>query len=144
MQLRQAGGGGRVAGDEDELDVLPLEVAPDLQGKSADVVQRTRAVRQAGVVAEVDEILVRHRHQALVEDREPARARVEDTDGPRVHRAIVRGCEGVACDARMRGRADMAARPLNPAQGEQTDDTGSRFGRAHSDFAIQLSGRICV
>src|SRR5579862_5862943 len=49
--------------------------------------ERTRPVRQARVVAEVEEVLVRHRHQALVHDGETAHARVEYADGTHVHRA---------------------------------------------------------
>jgi hypothetical protein len=41
------------------------------------------------VVAEVDEILVRHRDETLVENGEAPDARVEDADGPRVHLAIL-------------------------------------------------------
>ena len=54
--------------------------------EARDLVERPRPVRKARVVAEVDEVLVRHRHQALVEDGEPADAGVEHADRPRVHR----------------------------------------------------------
>ena len=37
------------------------------------------------MVAEIDEILVRHRHEALVEDGQPSHAGIEDAHGPRVH-----------------------------------------------------------
>ncbi len=40
----------------------------------------------ARAVAEVDEVLVRHRHQALVEDGEAADAGVEHTDRAGIHR----------------------------------------------------------
>jgi hypothetical protein len=53
------------------LTSLPLEVAADLEREDAHLVQRPRPVGQARVVAEVDEVLVRHRHEALVQNREP-------------------------------------------------------------------------
>ena len=55
---------------------------PDLAREAAHLVQRPRPVRKPRVVAEVDEILVRHRHEALVQDGKPAHARVEHADGP--------------------------------------------------------------
>ena len=55
--------------------------AADLVREAADLVERARPVRQARVVAEVDEVLVRQRHEALVEDGEPADSRVEHADG---------------------------------------------------------------
>ena len=42
---------------------------------------------QPRVVAQVDDVLVRHRHEALVQDGQPAHTRVEDADRPLVHRA---------------------------------------------------------
>jgi hypothetical protein len=41
------------------------------------------------MVSEIDEILVRHRHEALVQDGQTAHARVEDPDRPRIHGAIL-------------------------------------------------------
>jgi hypothetical protein len=41
------------------------------------------------VVTEVDEVLVRHRHEALVEDGEAADARVEQRHWARIHVPIV-------------------------------------------------------
>ena len=52
-----------------------------------DLGERTRAVWQAGVVAQIDDVLVRQRHEQLVEDREAAHAGVEHADRPPVHRA---------------------------------------------------------
>src|SRR5207302_111117 len=89
LQLRQRRRSGRVAGDEDELHVLALQVAADLQGKPPNLLQRPGPIRQARMISEVDEVLVRHRHETLVQDGEPSRARVKDADRPRVHRAIV-------------------------------------------------------
>ena len=82
----QRGRGGGVARDDDQLHAEGLEVAGDLEREAADLGQRPRPVRQARVVAEVDEVLVRHRHQALVQDGEAAHAGVEDADRPRIHR----------------------------------------------------------
>jgi hypothetical protein len=89
LELRQRSRGSRVAGRHDELDPLRLEVARDLARIAADLVERPRPVGEPGEVTEVEEILVRHRHQALVQNREPARARVEDAYRPGVHGAIV-------------------------------------------------------
>src|SRR5205085_1186665 len=48
--------------------------------------QRPRPIGKPCVVAEVDEVLVRHRHEALVQNGEPAHPRVEDAYGSPVHR----------------------------------------------------------
>ena len=85
LERRQRGRGGGVAGDDDQLHALALEVGGDLVGEPRDLGERPRAVGEPRVVAEVDEVLVRHRDQALVENREAADAGVEDTDRPRVH-----------------------------------------------------------
>ena len=53
--------------------------------------RRPRPVRQARVVAEVDEVLVRHRHEALVQDGQAADAGVEDTDGPGIRHGAILG-----------------------------------------------------
>ncbi len=89
LQPRQRSRCRRVAGDEDELHVLPREVRPDLAREAADLLERPRPVRQARVVAEVDEVLVRHRDEALVEDGQAADSRVENSDGARIHAGIV-------------------------------------------------------
>ena len=90
LQVGEPGRRRRVARDEHDLHALRLEVRPDLEREAADLLQRPRPVRQAGAVAEVDEVLVRHRHEAFVEDGQPAHARVEDADRPRIHAAILR------------------------------------------------------
>ena len=82
---------GRVAGRHDQLDLLALEVSAELEREAPDLVRGTRPVGTARAVAEVDEVLVRHRDEALVEDGQAARARVEDPDGPRIHAASLRG-----------------------------------------------------
>ena len=85
LELRQGGGGGRVAGDDDELDALRFQERADLAGEAPHFVERARPVRQPGAVAEVDEILMRQRDEALVQHRQAAHARVEHADRPLVH-----------------------------------------------------------
>src|SRR5207245_5388820 len=59
-----------------------------------DLLERPRAVREAGAVPEVDEILVREGDEALVKDGQPAHPGVEDSDRPCVHAAdSTRGLE---------------------------------------------------
>ena len=65
------------------LTPCAFEVAGDLEREAADLVERPRAVRQPRAVAEVDEVLVRQRDEALVQDGEAAHARVEHADRPR-------------------------------------------------------------
>ena len=43
LELRKAGGGGRVAGREDQLDALGLQVGADLECKAADLRERPGA-----------------------------------------------------------------------------------------------------
>ena len=88
LQVGQAGRGRGVACDDDELDALLLEW-PHLERETAHLCERAGAVRQPGVVAEVDRVLVRQRDEQLVEDGEAAHARVEHADRPRIHTAIV-------------------------------------------------------
>src|SRR6266568_8867225 len=66
-----------------------LEESADFEGKAPQLIQRPRPIRQPGVVAQVDEVLVGHRHEALVQDGEPAHAGVEDPHWPRIHPGIV-------------------------------------------------------
>ena len=86
LQVGKRRSGRGVAGGDDELDALLLEVAGDLGGEPPDLVERARPVRQPRTVAEVDEVLVRERDEALVQDGETAHARVEDADRPGIHR----------------------------------------------------------
>ena len=58
-----------------------------------DLAERARPVRQARVVAQVDEVLVRHRDQALVENGEAPDAGIEDTDRPPIHRPGLYGSD---------------------------------------------------
>ena len=89
LEVGQRGGGRGVARGDDQLHALLLEVAGDLAGEAADLVERPRAVREPRAVAEVHEVLVRKRDEALVQDGEAAHARVEDADRARIHRAGV-------------------------------------------------------
>ena len=56
LEIRERRGRGRVAGGDDELDAAALEVARDLGGEPTDLLEGTGPVREAGAVAEVDEI----------------------------------------------------------------------------------------
>jgi hypothetical protein len=47
------------------------------------------------VVAQVEKVLVRHGDETLVQDGEPAHARVEDPDRPLIHAEIVETPPGV-------------------------------------------------
>ena len=85
LKIGERGCGRRVAGRDDELHALLLEIAGDLGREAPDLVQRARPVRQPRTVAEVDEVLVREGDQALVQDGEPAHAGVEHADGAGVH-----------------------------------------------------------
>ena len=86
LQRGQRGRRGGVARDHDQLHALRLEVAGDLEREAPDLGERPRPVRQPRVVAEVEEVLVRHRHQALVQHGQAADAGVEHADRPRIHR----------------------------------------------------------
>ena len=63
--------------------------APISRAKRRTSVERPRAVREPRAVAEVDEILVRERDEALVQDGQAAHAGVEHADRPLVHGAIL-------------------------------------------------------
>ena len=89
LQLRQRGRGRGVASDDDQLHILRLEEETDLAREPAYLLEPPRAVWEARMIAEINEVLMRHRDKALVEDREPADARVEYADGPRIHTTIV-------------------------------------------------------
>ncbi len=85
LQRRQRRRGGRVAGRDDQLYPLLLEIRRNLEGKAPDLTVRPRPVRTAGAVSQIEEVLVRKRDEALVQDGEPAGARIEDPDRPSVH-----------------------------------------------------------
>ena len=120
LQPRQRSRGGGVARDEDELHVLLLEIGADLAREAPDLLERTRAVRQARVVAEVDEVLVRHGHEALVQNGETTDSGVEDADGTRIHGehrkggGSVRLWVGLASSSPLRSPCSSAADPRPP------------------------------
>ena len=63
-------------------------------GKAPDLVARPRAIRTARAVPDVEEVLVRQRDQAFVEDGQASGAGVEDADGPRIHARILGAVPG--------------------------------------------------
>ena len=85
LEVGKRRGGRRVAGGNDQLDALVLEVAGDLARKATDLVERPWPIRKPRTVTEVDEVLVRESDEALVQDGQSAHARVEDADGARIH-----------------------------------------------------------
>src|SRR5439155_22360851 len=68
LEIRERRRGGRVARGDDQLDALLLEVRTDLAREAAQLRERPRSVRQPRVVAQIDEVLVRQRDEAFVED----------------------------------------------------------------------------
>ena len=60
----------------------PSRADADLEREARDLVERPGAVRQPRVVAKVDDVLVRHRDEQLVDDGEAVDAGVEDADEP--------------------------------------------------------------
>ena len=82
-QVVEAGGGGRVAGDDERLDVVVLDQAPrQLAGVAAHLGQRLRAVRVAAGVADVDEVLGRQQVDHGPGDGQAAEPGVEHPDRP--------------------------------------------------------------
>src|SRR3954468_16497571 len=79
----------------------------DLQREALELVGLAHAVRKPPGVPEVDEVLVGQRDQQLVQDRQPADARVEDAD-----RALARRRWGRAA----RGGLWARARPAPPPE----------------------------
>jgi hypothetical protein len=86
-QHRRAGG---VAGDDQGLDPLGVEVVETLQGVLAHLADRLGAVRLAGGVPEIAHRLVRQLVDDRPGDRQPAEPGVEDPDR-RVDRVVERG-----------------------------------------------------
>ena len=134
LELGQRGRGRRVAGDDDQLDALRLEEQADLAGEAAQLVERARAVRQPGAVAEVDEVLVRERDEALVQHRQAAHARVEHADRPLVHARDCREAMGrlpcrpcfAACSSSSLARARPRRAGLRVLEGGRAADDGRR------------------
>jgi hypothetical protein len=83
--LRQRCRGRGVAGGDDQLDPEVLQVCRDLVREALDLLPAPGAVRAPRPVAEVEEVLVRHGDEALVEDGEAPGSGVEDPDRARVH-----------------------------------------------------------
>ena len=69
-----------VAGDDQRLDALGDEMVQALQRELADAGDRLLAVRGAGGVAEIDDVLVRQLVDDRSGDRQPAEPGVEDPD----------------------------------------------------------------
>ena len=80
LQRRERVRGGRVAGDDDRLDVLRRQELADLATVAPNGVGALRSVREARRVTEVDDPLVRQLPNDLADDGETADAGVEDTD----------------------------------------------------------------
>ena len=133
LQVAERGRGGGVAGDHDQLDARADEPAADLLGIAAQLVGRAPAVREARGVAGVEEVLVRHRDEALVEHREATHAgvehanrtlRVHAVDGSRRsssgrHARLPSGCAAALHPS----RADLRRRqPARPRAGRRMGD----------------------
>ncbi len=111
-QVAERDGRGRVAGDDQRLDVARRELVEGLGGEPADLVVRPDAVGGAGVVAEVDRGFVRRPAEDLAEDGQATDARVEDTDRPRVGHD-----RGATAAWRRRAPAPPARRRSSPGPG---------------------------
>ena len=83
--------------------------------EAAHLGERPRPVRQAGTVAEVDEVLVRERDEALVQHRQAADARVEHADRPLVHARDCREADGSATVPACCGASSSPAWPRWPS-----------------------------
>src|SRR5205823_7478522 len=136
LELRQRRRGRRVAGCDDQLHPLALEVAGDLTRVAADLVERAGAVGQARKVSEVEEIIVRHRHEALVENGQPPGARVENADRSWIH---VRDCRLTPVPGRVwRNTVLLALILLTLA----APGTASAFTK--TDLTIQMSDGVRI
>ena len=80
-QVRQRDGGRGVAGHDDGLDIPRRELVETLRAEANDLVVRTRAIRRARVVTQIEGVLARQATRDLHEDGQPADPRVEETDG---------------------------------------------------------------
>jgi hypothetical protein len=79
-QCRQRSGSGRVAGDHERLGAPLEQDGGELAREPKQLLGRAVPVREAGGVPEIEEVLMGERHEALVQDREAADARIEDGD----------------------------------------------------------------
>ena len=77
---------GRVAGHHEQLRAAVEQDARELAGEAEQLVRAAVAVREASGVAEIEKVLVRKRHEALVQHGEPADSGVEDGDWKRAFR----------------------------------------------------------
>src|SRR5664279_1618047 len=89
--LAERDGGGRVAGDDQRLDVPVDEAIEALDRIAAHLGVGPRPVRGPGVVAEVGQALLGRPSQDLAEDGQAAHAGVEDTDRARVGHRLSAG-----------------------------------------------------
>ncbi len=80
-ERRQRRRGRRVAGDDEQLGAPVEQDAGELAGELGELRRGAVAVGEARGVAEVEEVLVGKRHEALVQNGEPADAGVENGDG---------------------------------------------------------------
>jgi hypothetical protein len=77
---RERDGGGRVARDDDHLDVLALEKLEVFAEKPEHRLGALRSVGETRRIAEVYDLLVGKTHRELVNDRESADSRIENAD----------------------------------------------------------------
>ena len=90
LQVGQRGSGGRVARDHEQLGAPPHELVGDLRREARELARRALSVGEAPRVTQIQEVLLRKRDEQLVQDRQPAHARVEHADRARA---------GVTCTA---------------------------------------------
>ena len=111
LELRQSGGGGRVAGHHDELDLLAGQTGRGGEGQTAHLGEGLGAVGEVPRVAQVDEVLVGQVDQALVQHGQPAHPGVEDAYGSAVR--------GSGCFLRSwPGDSTKRLRPARPGYSE--------------------------
>ena len=128
---RSAGSAAAVA----ELQATTSSFAPrssrmpgELAREAEQLVRAAVAVREASGVAEVEKVLVRKRHEALVQHGQPADPGVEDGDGKRT----VRG---------RHGRLWWHARRAAPAAPAVHEPSKARMGRPYAARRLALALR---
>ncbi len=82
LQAGQRSRGGGVARDDQQLRPPAQQLLGDLRGEALDLLGRALAVGEPRGVPEIQEVLARQAHEQLVQDRQPAHARVEHGDRP--------------------------------------------------------------
>jgi teichuronic acid biosynthesis glycosyltransferase TuaC len=80
LQRGQRGGGGGVAGDDEQLDPAAQQLVGDLGAEAREFPGGTLAVGKARGVAKVEKVLARKRDEQLVQNREAPDAGVEHAD----------------------------------------------------------------